>query len=205
LKLGKTLCRSILSTKGVDIQEVNKSIQTEIDGILPLIENEFAGFEDEDGSVEVVIANQLTKLGKTLAIAESCTGGRIAEQFTLNPGASAYFKGGVVTYATQSKIDVLGVSKTVIDIHSVVSSEVVESMAQNVLRLFQSDYAIATTGNAGPTKGDADAEVGTVYIAIATKNGVYSEKFMLGNYRIKVINKAVNKALEMLLKEIFKN
>ena len=201
--LGKMRLR--LSTKGVDIQEVNKSIQTEIDGILPLIENEFAGFEDEDGSVEVVIANQLTKLGKTLAIAESCTGGRIAEQFTLNPGASAYFKGGVVTYATQSKIDVLGVSKTVIDIHSVVSSEVVESMAQNVLRLFQSDYAIATTGNAGPTKGDADAEVGTVYIAIATKNGVYSEKFMLGSYRVKVINKAVNKALEMLLKEIFKN
>jgi nicotinamide-nucleotide amidase len=201
--LGKMRLR--LSTKGVDIQEVNKSIQTEIDGILPLIENEFAGFEDEDGSVEVVIANQLTKLGKTLAIAESCTGGRIAEQFTLNPGASAYFKGGVVTYATQSKIDVLGVSKTVIDIHSVVSSEVVESMAQNVLRLFQSDYAIATTGNAGPTKGDADAEVGTVYIAIATKNEVYSEKFMLGNYRVKVINKAVNKALEMLLKEIFKN
>ena len=201
--LGKMRLR--LSTKGVDIQEVNKSIQTEIDGILPLIENEFAGFEDEDGSVEVVIANQLTKLGKTLAIAESCTGGRIAEQFTLNPGASAYFKGGVVTYATQSKIDVLGVSKTVIDTHSVVSSEVVESMAQNVLRLFQSDYAIATTGNAGPTKGDADAEVGTVYIAIATKKGVYSEKFMLGNYRVKVINKAVNKALEMLLKEIFKN
>ncbi|MGK0252796.1 MAG: nicotinamide-nucleotide amidase [Mariniflexile sp.] len=201
--LGKMRLR--LSTKGVDIQEVNKSIQTEIDGILPLIENEFAGFEDEDGSVEVVIANQLTKLGKTLAIAESCTGGRIAEQFTLNPGASTYFKGGVVTYATQSKIDVLGVSKTVIDIHSVVSSEVVESMAQNVLRLFQSDYAIATTGNAGPTKGDADAEVGTVYIAIATKNEVYSEKFMLGNYRVKVINKAVNKALEMLLKEIFKN
>ena len=201
--LGKMRLR--LSTKGVDIQEVNKSIQTEIDGILPLIENEFAGFEDEDGSVEVVIANQLTKLGKTLAIAESCTGGRIAEQFTLNPGASAYFKGGVVTYATQSKIDVLGVSKTVIDIHSVVSSEVVESMAQNVLRLFQSDYAIATTGNAGPTKGDADAEVGNVYIAIATKKGVYSEKFMLGSYRVKVINKAVNKALEMLLKEIFKN
>ena len=201
--LGKMRLR--LSTKGVDIQEVNKSIQTEIDGILPLIENEFAGFEDEDGSVEVVIANQLTKLGKTLAIAESCTGGRIAEQFTLNPGASTYFKGGVVTYATQSKIDVLGVSKTVIDTHSVVSSEVVESMAQNVLRLFQSDYAIATTGNAGPTKGDADAEVGTVYIAIATKKGVYSEKFMLGNYRVKVINKAVNKALEMLLKEIFKN
>ena len=78
-------------------------------------------------------------------------------------------------------------------------------MAQRVLKLFKTDYAIATTGNAGPTKGDADAEIGTVFIAIATKNKVYSEKFMLGNQREKVINKAVNKAFEMLLKEIFKN
>jgi nicotinamide-nucleotide amidase len=87
----------------------------------------------------------------------------------------------------------------------VVSSQVVEAMAKQVQLLFHSDYAIATTGNAGPTKGDSDAEVGTVFIAIATKNNVYSEKFMLGNHRSKVINKAVNKAFEMLLKEIFKN
>ncbi|WP_445733061.1 competence/damage-inducible protein A [Mariniflexile sp.] len=201
--LGKMRLR--LSTKGFVVQEVHKSVQAEIDKVLPLIKDEFAGFEEEDGSVEVVIANQLTKLGKTLAIAESCTGGMVAEQFTVHPGASAYFKGGVVTYATESKISVLGVSKADIDTFSVVSSQVVESMAVNALRLFQSDYAIATTGNAGPTKGDSQAEVGTVFIAIATKNTVYSEKFMLGNHRIKVISKAVNKALEMLLKEIFKN
>ena len=78
-------------------------------------------------------------------------------------------------------------------------------MAQHVLKLFNADFAVATTGNAGPTKGDSDAEVGTVFIAIATRNEVYSEKFMLGNHRGKVINKAVNKAFEMLLKEIFKN
>jgi nicotinamide-nucleotide amidase len=129
----------------------------------------------------------------------------VAEQFTVHPGASAYFKGGVVTYATESKINVLGVSKADIDTYSVVSSQVAESMAKNALRIFQSDYAIATTGNAGPTKGDSDSEVGAVFIAIATKNKVFSEKFMLGNHRVKVINKAVNKALEMLLKEIFKN
>lgn len=78
-------------------------------------------------------------------------------------------------------------------------------MASNALKLFNSDFAVATTGNAGPTKGESDAEVGTVFIAIASKYGVYSEKFALGNHRIKVVNKAVNKALEMLLKEIFKN
>ncbi|MFD0991302.1 competence/damage-inducible protein A [Mariniflexile jejuense] len=201
--LGKMRLR--LSSKGMDVDFVNTTVQAEIDKVIPLIKNEFAGFEEEEGSVEVVIAKQLNKLGKTLAIAESCTGGMIAEQFTMHPGASTYFKGGVVTYSTESKMNVLGVSKTDIDAFSVVSSQVVEAMASNALKLFQSDYAVATTGNAGPTKGDSEAEVGTVYIAIATKNGVYSEKFMLGNHRIKVINKAVNKALEMLLKEIFKN
>ncbi|WP_372756785.1 competence/damage-inducible protein A [Mariniflexile sp.] len=201
--LGKMRLR--LSSKGTDVEYVKSSVQEQIDKVLPLIKNEFAGFEEEDGSVEVVIAKQLNKLGKTLAIAESCTGGMVAEQFTTHPGASSYFKGGVVTYSTESKINILGVSKSDIDTFSVVSSEVVESMASNALRLFQSDFAVATTGNAGPTKGDSEAEVGTVFIAIATKSGVYSEKFMLGNYRIKVINKAVNKALEMLLKEIFKN
>jgi nicotinamide-nucleotide amidase len=201
--LGKMRLR--LSAKGSNVQEVINSVQNELDKVIPLIKNEFAGFEEEDGSVEVVIAKQLNKLGKTLAIAESCTGGMIAEQFTTHSGASAYFKGGVVTYSTESKMNVLGVPKADIDAFSVVSAQVVESMASNALRLFQSDFAVATTGNAGPTKGDSEAEVGTVFIAIATKNGVYSEKFMLGNHRIKVISKAVNKALEMLLKEIFKN
>ena len=72
-------------------------------------------------------------------------------------------------------------------------------------KLFKTDFAIATTGNAGPTKGDADADIGTVCIAIATKKGVFSETFNFGNHREKVINKAVNKAFEMLLKEILKN
>ena len=201
--LGKMRLR--LSAKGSNVQEVINSVQNELDKVIPLIKNEFAGFEEEDGSVEVVIAKQLNRLGKTLAIAESCTGGMIAEQFTTHSGASTYFKGGVVTYSTESKMNVLGVPKADIDAFSVVSAQVVESMASNALRLFQSDFAVATTGNAGPTKGDSEAEVGTVFIAIATKNGVYSEKFMLGNHRIKVISKAVNKALEMLLKEIFKN
>ncbi|WP_303317351.1 competence/damage-inducible protein A [Flavivirga abyssicola] len=201
--LGKMRLR--LSAKGFDEHQVKDEVQNEIDKVLPLIKNEFFGFEDEEGSVETIIAKHLTKIGKTLAIAESCTGGTVAERFTVNSGASAYFNGGVVTYSTESKINVLGVSKNDIEVHSVVSSQVVESMSQNALRLFQSDFAVATTGNAGPTKGDSDAEVGTVFIGIATKNGVYSEGFNFGNHRVKVINKAVNKALEMLLKEIFKN
>lgn len=201
--LGKMRLR--LSAKGFDEAELRKNVDTEIAKVIPLIKDEFFGLEDEDGSVEVVIAKKLTTLGKTLAMAESCTGGKIAEQFTSHPGASAYFKGGVVTYSTQSKINILGISKDLVEKHSVVSKEVAEAMAKNALDLFQSDFSVATTGNAGPSKGDSDAEIGTVHIAIATKNAVYSEKFMLGNQRVKVIDKAVNKALEMVLKEIFKN
>ncbi|MGB5420256.1 competence/damage-inducible protein A [Algibacter sp.] len=201
--LGKMRLR--LSSKGFDEVLLRKEVQEQIDKVIPLIQKEYAGLEDEDGSVEVVIAKRLTKLGKTLAIAESCTGGAVAERFTYHSGASVFFKGGIVTYATESKINILKVPKADIDAYSVVSSQVAEAMAKNVQQLFHSDYAVATTGNAGPTKGESDAEVGTVFVAIATKTGVYSQEFNFGNSRIKVINKAVNKALEMLLKEIFKN
>lgn len=201
--LGKVRLR--LTAKGFKEQHIKNEVQQQIDQLLPLIKDEFIGFEDNQSSIEVVIGKQLVKLNKTLAVAESCTGGKIAEHITANAGASAYFKGGLVTYATQSKIDVLGVSKTIINAHSVVSAQVAEAMATNALQLFNSDYAIATTGNAGPEKGDSNAEVGTVFIAIATKNNVFSEEFNMGNHRTKVINKAVNKAFEMLQKEILKN
>ena len=194
-----------LSIKGFDEKQIAVDVQNEIDKVLPLIKDEFFGFEDEDESIESIIGKRLTAMGKTVATAESCTGGKIAERFIANSGASAYFKGSIVSYATEAKINVLGVSKNDIDTHSVVSSQVAESMAQHVLQMFKTDYAIATTGNAGPTKGDSDVEVGTVFVAIATKNKVYSEKFMLGNHRSKVINQGANKAFEMLLKEIFKN
>ena len=201
--LGKMRLR--LSSKGFDRKKVVEEVQQQIEKVLPLIKKEFFGYEDEDGNEEAVIANQLTKIGKSLAIAESCTGGKLAQLFTSHSGASQYLKGGVVTYSTQSKIDVLNISKEIIDVNSVVSAQVAEAMAQNVLKLYKSDFAISTTGNAGPTKGDSDAEVGTVFIAIATKDNVYSEEFNFGNHRARVINKAVNKALEMLQKEIFKN
>lgn len=197
--LGRVRIR--LSGKAFDKVMVNIEIQNQINLLLPQIEDVFVGYE-EDESIEAVIGKRLTETGKTLAIAESCTGGRIAQAFTANAGASAYFRGSVVTYATESKIKILEVSKRDIEAHSVVSKEIVETMAKNVRTLFNSDYAISTTGNAGPTKGDSEAEVGTVWIAIATKDKVYSEVFNFGNHRDKVIIRATNKAFEMLQKEI---
>ena len=193
-----------LSGKGKDKAKVDTEIANQINLLLPQIEDIFVGFEDES-STEGLIGKLLVEKGKTLSVAESCTGGKIAQTITAVPGASGYFKGSIVSYATQSKIDILELDKQLIDTYSVVSSEVAKAMAIQVQKLFKTDYAIATTGNAGPTKGDSDAEIGTVYIAISTPNGVFAEKYMMGNLRTKVINKAVNKAFELLYKEILKN
>ena len=199
--LGRVRLR--LSAKAMDRDLVETEMQKQIKALLPQIDDVFAGYETDD-SLEALIGKQLTYIGKTLATAESCTGGKIAESFTAIPGASKYFKGSVVSYATQAKIDVLNISETLIKKHSVVSKEVAEAMAESALKLFKTDYAIATTGNAGPDKGDSDAEVGTVYIAIASKAKLFSEVFSFGTHRKKVIRKAVNKAFEMLQKEILK-
>ncbi|GGI58124.1 competence/damage-inducible protein A [Winogradskyella haliclonae] len=199
--LGKVRLR--LSAKAMDKSVVEIEMQKQINLLLPQIEDVFVGYE-EDTSLEALIGQQLTKLSKTIAVAESCTGGSIAQAITANAGASKYFKGSVVTYITQSKMDILGVSEDLINKHSVVSEEVAKAMAKGVLDVYKTDYAISTTGNAGPSKGDADADVGTVWIGIATKNNIYAEVFKFSNQREKTIKKATNKAFEMLQKEILK-
>lgn len=198
--LGRVRLR--LSSKGYDKAVVYKSIHNEIEKLLPQISDVFVGFEEES-SIEQIIGNQLIKSNTTLAVAESCTGGRIGAQFTANPGASAYFKGGVIAYDTTIKTQVLGVDKPLIETHSVVSTEVAEAMALGVQKLYNSDYAIATTGNAGPSKGGSDAEVGTVCIAIATPHRVFSKQFTFGKHRERITTKAVHMALTLLQKEIF--
>lgn len=199
--LGRVRLR--LSGKSIDKELLQTEIEKQVQLVLPQLEDIFVGFEEDD-SIESIIGKTLIDQGKTLAIAESLTGGKISQAFTANAGASNFFKGSIVSYATESKQNVLKVDKELIDTYSVVSSEVAEAMAKNARQLFKTDYALATTGNAGPTKGDSDAEIGTVYIAIASKNEVFSEVFSFGNNRYRVTNKAVNKAFEMLLKEISK-
>ena len=199
--LGRVRLR--LSSTGFDKAAVIERVDAKIETLLPLINDIFVGFE-EQSSIEQLIGNQLVKLGKTLSVAESCTGGKIAENMTAYGGASAYFKGGIVAYATEAKIEVLKVAPELISKHSVVSSEVAEAMAQNVKTVFKSDYGIATTGNAGPSKGDSDAEIGTVCIAIATPDAVFSQQFNFGKQRLRVVQKAVTMAFTLFQKEIFK-
>lgn len=193
-----------LSARGIDEDFLKKSIEEETEKLKNIISDIIVGL-DEDETIEVILGKLLCKKGKTIAAAESCTGGKIAEMITLVPGSSAYFKGSAVTYATEAKVNILKIDQQVIDIYSVVSAKVAELMAVQAKKLFGSDYAVATTGNAGPLKGDSPVEVGTVYIGFATPKGVYSEKFEFGQPREKVIDRAANKALEKIYQEILKN
>lgn len=189
-----------LSAIGDDKEVIENTVQREIDVLLVQIGEVVIGF-DED-SPEIAIANLLIDKKQTLAVAESCTGGLIASSITQNEGVSAFFKGAAVTYHTQSKIDVLNVDETIIEEYSVVSERVAKEMAIGVKKKFDSDYAIATTGNAGPIKGDSDADIGTVFIAIATPKKILVEEFNFGKNRFKVIQRAKNKSLQLLRREI---
>ena len=193
-----------LTARGEDESVLLRDLEFQIKALYQLIGEIIVGIDDDE-SIEMVVGKLLKEKEVTLSLAESCTGGKIAETITAVAGASSYFKGSIVSYATEAKINVLGVDARLIDDFSVVSEEVAKKMAQQSQQLFATDYAIATTGNAGPSKGDADAEIGTVFIAIATPKEVYCEQFNFGQPREKVIGRAVNKAFEMLYKEILKN
>jgi nicotinamide-nucleotide amidase len=193
-----------LTARGENELILKETIDQEVDKLKEIIGDIIVGFEEEE-SIEVILGRKLSQSGLTISTAESCTGGKIAQMITSVSGASSYFKGGVVPYATEMKTKILGVDPLVIVEHSVVSSEVAREMALNCKKIFDSDYAIATTGNAGPLKGDADAEIGTVFVAVATPESVLVEEFNFGQPREKVIERAVAKAFELLYKEILKN
>ncbi|MCG2611098.1 competence/damage-inducible protein A [Flavobacterium sp. SM15] len=193
-----------LSARGTDEGALYLELDKQVEKLHEIIGEAIVGFDDGE-TIEVVLGKLLKEKGLTLSTAESCTGGKIASTLTSVSGSSSYFKGSVVSYATETKVNILGVSQELIDKHSVVSVEVAQAMALGVQQLMKSDYALATTGNAGPNKGEAEAEVGTVIIAMATPNGVYTEEFNFGQPREKVIDRAVTKGLEKIYKEILKN
>lgn len=197
--LGRVRLR--LSARGINKLQLEEGISKEVKKLERIIGDVIVGYDDDE-SLEKVVANLLTENKLTLAVAESCTGGKIAQSFTAMEGASKYFRGGLVPYNTEIKTTFLGVSEDLIKDNSVVSVQVAEAMAIQATKKFRADFAVATTGNAGPSKGDSDAEVGTVCIAIACPGKVVSEKFIFSNHRVRTIGKAVNKSLEMLQTEI---
>lgn len=190
-----------LSSSGKDKQTIERAISNQV-SMLALIIGDCIISYDEQLPLPHQIYSLLKSKKQTIALAESCTGGKLATCFTEIPGISQVFRGSIVTYATDTKVSMLGVSQDTISQESVVSAQVAMQMATQAKNKFQTDYAIASTGNAGPTKGDSDAEVGTVYIGIATPKGTYSKKYMFGEPREKVVKSAVNKALELLYAEL---
>ena len=193
-----------LSARGTNEAILKNTLSEQIKQLTELIGDIIVGYDDDE-TIEVVLGRMLTMQNKTLATAESCTGGKIAQRITAIAGASAYFKGSIVCYSEAVKTDILKVSKETIAKYSVVSEEVAREMALNAQRLMNSDYAIAVTGNAGPTKDITNEAVGTVFIALATPKNVFVEKFNFGQPREKVIDRTVNKSFELLQKEILKN
>lgn len=156
----------------------------------------------EDDTLEGTIGKILKKHNLTLSAAESCTGGEIAHLITTVPGSSAYFLGSVTSYAVKLKEQVLGVSPETIEKYGVVSSETACEMAAGVRKLTGSDYAVSTTGFAGPGGGDERYPEGTVWIGIASPKGIFSERFNYKNDRQRNIQRFAASALFTLLKRL---
>lgn len=192
-----------LSARGKDQALLQNTIDNEVKSLQEIISDIIVGFDDGE-TLEVVLGKLLTEKKLTVSTAESCTGGKIAQIITSIPGSSKYFNGSVVCYQEEIKTAVLGVKKETIKKHSVVSAEVAKEMALGVQQIMGTDYAIGVTGNAGPTTDNTHQPVGVVFIALATPDEVISVEFNFGQPREKVIDRAVNKSLEMLRKAILK-
>ncbi len=142
-----------------------------------------ACFGEGEGGLAELVLDQARVRGETVAVAESCTGGQLASALTDVPGCSEVFRGGVVAYANEAKIAVLGVDAKCIEAHGAVSEEVAGAMALGVRRALDSDWGLATTGIAGPGGGTADKPVGTVWIAVAGPSACRVWRLGLGGDR----------------------
>jgi len=196
------MVRLRLSSSGIDKFAIEAELRKKIDAIPVLVQDHIRAYEDL--SMAEIVIEQLKLQHKTIAFAESCTGGQLAALFSAKEGASAYFRGGVIPYATSSKEVLLGVDKQTITDYSVVSEQVACEMAEKARQKFDADIAISTTGNAGPSKGDSDVEVGTVYVGVATSNGTFAVKYELGQPREQVIERTISRALDLVYNEILK-
>lgn len=148
-----------------------------------------------DNRPAVELGETLKRAGKTIATAESCTGGNIAHQITLIPGSSDYYKGSVVSYANEVKINVLGVNPKDIEQYGAVSQAVVEQMAQGAVRVIGTDYAVATSGVAGPGGGSEEKPVGTVWMAVSDGKRTESRCYHFGTERAENIEAATKNAI----------
>lgn len=189
-----------LSAFGDSQEEMAPVFHEKASELEELLASDLFGYNDD--TLEGVVAALLKKQAYTIATAESCTGGNIARKLTSIPGASKYFKGSIVAYCNDIKNEVLGVSRSNLIDFGAVSKEVVEEMALNVKSKLKADFGVATSGVAGPDGGTVEKPVGTVWVAIASPNGVFSIKYSLGKNRERTVTRSTALALDLIRKEI---
>jgi nicotinamide-nucleotide amidase len=194
------LIRLRLTARGKNREEMTKAIDEQIDKLITIIPDYLSGYGED--TPEKAVGKSLTEKKMTLSTAESCTGGYIAHLITSVPGSSNYYIGSVIAYSNEIKEKILGVShKSLID-NGAVSEAVVCEMAQGVKERFKTDFAIATSGIAGPDGGTDEKPVGLVWIAVATPEKVVAEKFLFGSHRESNIMRSAIAGLNLLRKLI---
>jgi nicotinamide-nucleotide amidase len=194
------MVRLRLSGRHEDSSLLHATLDDQVEKLTRLIPEYIFAMQDQP--IERTVLDLLINKGLTFASAESCTGGNIGHVITLIPGSSLVFKGTAVTYATSMKTKVLGVPAETIEKHGVVSQEVVEKMAMGVRNLMEADFGVAATGIAGPSGGTDENPVGTVWIGVASQNGVVSKRYNFGKGRENIINRATIAAYEMLRQQL---
>ena len=190
------IVRLRLSAYEVEGRVVAEEIEHRFAELKRLIPDYVVGFET--ATVEEQVHAELIRHGQTLAVAESCTGGKIASKFTAMAGASHYFLAGLTTYSNEAKINLLGVSPATLAAHGAVSEATAREMAEGARRVTGADYAVATTGIAGPTGGSAEKPVGTVWFAVSGPKGTAATCHLCGTDRGQVIDRATAYAIRML-------
>ena len=192
------IIRLRLSAYGEDKNMISKALNKEIDKLIPLIKDYFLSFEQDN--LSQILTEKLNEIGKTIATAESCTGGNIAHQITTNAGVSSIYKGTVVAYANQAKQDILGVNEQALTQFGAVSEQTAKAMAEGAISLFRTDYAIATTGIAGPSGGTVEKPNGTLYICVCNNKGRFkTNKYFFPTNRTNFVDRATNEAFRLLL------
>jgi nicotinamide-nucleotide amidase len=189
-----------LSAIGTDLEELKRLVGGEIEKLKQLIPDYIFGYDNE--TLGEITGQLLREKGLTLAVAESCTGGYISHLITSVPGSSEYFRGGVTAYSNEVKKSLLGVSELTLQNYGAVSSEVVREMALGVRKKLGADFAVATSGIAGPTGGTEEKPVGTVWIAIAGPENTITEKFIFGDNRERNIIRSSQTALQLLRRQL---
>ncbi len=181
---------------GQDKVQLHADIEAEFEKVMPLIKGYIFGREKDE--LASVVGQLLVDQQATLAVAESCTGGYLAHQFTQHAGSSAYFQGGIISYANEVKVKQLGVSQDILDTEGAVSDTCVMAMAAGARKNLGTTYALATSGIAGPDGGTEEKPVGTIWIALAHPNGVIARKLTQGGTRIQNIHLSSLTAINLL-------